>query len=130
MALDDFTHFLFTHDGYTRTVYRRGSGPGVVIMHVLPGMIPEVIDFGRRVADAGFTAFLPHMFGVPGRPLSTGYICGQFVRVCLRPTPSPPVNPARSPSSSARSVAGRIRSAAAPVWEQLACASPEDSRSR
>ncbi len=84
MALDDFTHFLFTHDGYTRTVYRRGSGPGVVIMHVLPGMIPEVIDFGRRVADAGFTAFLPHMFGVPGKPLSTGYISSQFVRVCLR----------------------------------------------
>src|SRR5262249_25555008 len=84
MALDDFTRFDFTHRGETRSVYRRGGGPGVIVMHVLPGMIPEVIDFGRRVADAGFTAYLPHMFGVPEKPLSNGYLYSQFFRVCLR----------------------------------------------
>jgi dienelactone hydrolase len=46
-------------------------------------MIPEVIDFGRRVVDAGFTAFLPQLFGVPGKPLSAGYLYGQAIRVCL-----------------------------------------------
>ena len=83
MALGDFTRFDFTSHGKTRAVYRRGSGPGVVMLHVLPGLIPEVIDFGRRVVDAGFTAFLPHLFGVPGKPLSAGYLYGQAIRVCL-----------------------------------------------
>jgi hypothetical protein len=33
MSLEGFESFAFTHDGKTRTVFRRGSGPGVVVMH-------------------------------------------------------------------------------------------------
>jgi dienelactone hydrolase len=83
MALAGFDQFSFTHDGATRTVYRRGSGPGVVIMHEIPGITPPVAEFARRVADAGFTAFLPHMFGTPGKPLSTLYMVEQLARVCI-----------------------------------------------
>jgi dienelactone hydrolase len=83
MALAGFDQFPFTHDGATRPVYRRGSGPGVVIMHEIPGITPPVAEFARRVADAGFTAFLPHMFGTPGKPLSTGYMIGEIVRACI-----------------------------------------------
>jgi dienelactone hydrolase len=84
MTLDDSTTFPFTYAGATRTMYPQGAGPAVIILHVLPGMIPEVIDVARRVVYAGFTAYLPHLFGEPGRKLSNRYICQQFVNVCLR----------------------------------------------
>jgi len=83
MALAGFDQFSFTHDGATRTVYRRGSGPAVVIMHEIPGITPPVAEFARRVADAGFTAFLPHMFGTPGKPLSTLYMIEELARACI-----------------------------------------------
>ncbi len=83
MQLDGFDTFPFTHDGATKTVYRRGHGPAVVIMHEVPGITPPVAEFARRVADAGFTAYLPSLFGTPGKPLSTGYMVGQLARVCI-----------------------------------------------
>jgi dienelactone hydrolase len=83
MALEGFEEFTFTHDGATRTVYRAGRGPGVVIMHEIPGITPQVAAFAQRVAEAGFSAFLPHMFGTPGRPLSMPYALGQMARACI-----------------------------------------------
>lgn len=83
MALEGYGHFDFTADGVTKTVYRRGTGPAVVVMHEIPGITPPVEAFATRVADAGFTAFLPHMFGTPGKPLSAGYALGQIARVCI-----------------------------------------------
>ena len=82
-ALDGFAESSFTHDGETRAVYRRGSGPGVVVMHEIPGITPSVAEFSRRVADAGFTVALPHLFGTPGKPLSTPYAAGQLLRACI-----------------------------------------------
>jgi len=81
--LDGFELSSFTHDRVTRPLYRRGDGPGVVVMHEIPGITPEVADFGRRVAGAGFTAVLPEMFGTAGKPLSNGYLVGQMVRACI-----------------------------------------------
>jgi len=83
MSLDGFETFLFTHDGVTRTVYRRGHGPAVVVMHEIPGITPQVAEFARRVAEAGFTVYLPHLFGVPGKPISNGYLLGQMARACI-----------------------------------------------
>lgn len=83
MPLEGFDGFAFTHDDATRTVYRRGRGPAVVVMHEIPGITPEVACFARRVADEGFTVFLPHLFGTPGKPLSTGYMLGQMVAACV-----------------------------------------------
>ncbi len=83
MALDGFDCFAFAEGEATRDVYRRGSGPGVVVMHEIPGITPEVAGFARRVADEGFTVYLPHMFGTPGKPLSAGYHAGQLARACI-----------------------------------------------
>jgi dienelactone hydrolase len=83
MSLAGFDTFPFTHDGATRTVYRRGSGPAVVVMHEIPGITPQVAEFARRVADAGFTVYLPHLFGTPGKPLSTPYMLAQMGRACI-----------------------------------------------
>src|SRR5262245_42608161 len=83
MALDGYRSFEFGHDGATKTVYRRGAGPGVVIVHEVPGITPPVEAFANRVADAGFTVFIPHLFGTPGKPLSVGYALGQMARACI-----------------------------------------------
>lgn len=83
MPLDGFDSFEFTHDGRTLTVFRRGRGPGVVVMHEVPGITPEVARFATRVADSGFTVFAPVMFGTPGRPLSAGYGLSSMLHCCI-----------------------------------------------
>ncbi|MGA2036379.1 MAG: dienelactone hydrolase family protein [Acidimicrobiales bacterium] len=64
--LDDFARSEFTHAGKTRAVYRKGSGPAVVVIEELPGITPGVLGFARRVTDLGCTAAVPHLFGEPG----------------------------------------------------------------
>ncbi len=66
--LTDFEHTTFTHDGKTRDVYRKGTGPAVIVMAEIPGITPNVADFARRVAAIGCTAVMPVLFGTPGRP--------------------------------------------------------------
>jgi dienelactone hydrolase len=83
MTLEGFEETTFTHDGKTRSVYRRGKGPGVVVMHEIPGIYPAVATFATRVADAGFTVAMPHLFGVVGRPLSSGYLASSMLGACV-----------------------------------------------
>jgi dienelactone hydrolase len=83
MALEGYDAFAFTHDGATRTVYRRGEGAGVVIIHEVPGITPAVERFANSVVDAGFTVYLPHLFGVPGRPESAAYIARGMLGACI-----------------------------------------------
>lgn len=65
-ALADFEKSDFTHFGETRTIYRRGSGPAVIIIAEIPGITPKVLNFARKVADIGCTAVLPSLFGIDG----------------------------------------------------------------
>jgi dienelactone hydrolase len=81
--LTDFAQSTFTHDGVTRPIYRKGAGPGVVVIHEIPGITPRVAGFARRVVDSGFTVVLPSLFGEPGRPPSTPYILTQISRACV-----------------------------------------------
>lgn len=82
-ALSDFTETTFTHEGKTRAVFRKGTGPAVIVIHEIPGITPDVADFGRRVADAGLTAVLPALFGNPGRPMSVPYVAQSFLPACV-----------------------------------------------
>lgn len=82
-ALADFTTFSFEHAGRQRPVYRRGSGPGVIVMHEIPGIIPQVARFARYVADADMTAFVPSLFGVPGKPAGRFYAARELARACI-----------------------------------------------
>jgi dienelactone hydrolase len=82
-VLEGFGQQQFSHDGRARSVYRRGRGPGVVLMHEIPGITPEVARFARWVADAGFAVALPNLFGTPGRPATPGYVAGQLLRACV-----------------------------------------------
>jgi dienelactone hydrolase len=65
--LGDFETRSFGYDGKVRRVFRKGSGPAVIVIAEIPGITPKVAEFGRRVADIGCTAVLPHLFGTPGR---------------------------------------------------------------
>lgn len=68
--LGDYERDTFTWDGKQRDVYRRGTGPAVLVIAEMPGITPAVIDFADRVVDLGCTAVLPHLFGIPGAPMT------------------------------------------------------------
>ena len=40
----------------------------MLVMHEVPGLYPEVVEFGRWVAEAGFTVWMPSVIGTPGKP--------------------------------------------------------------
>jgi dienelactone hydrolase len=82
-ALQGFEHTTFTAEGDTRAVYRTGSGPAVIVISEIPGITPNVARFARFVADAGFTAVMPHVFGDDGRAVSNGYAAGSIARACI-----------------------------------------------
>ncbi len=73
----------FTAAGLTRDVYRRGSGPGVVVIHEIPGITPKVAQFANDVVDAGFTVVMPSLVGTPGKEVSNGYVLGSMAKVCV-----------------------------------------------
>jgi dienelactone hydrolase len=67
----------------THPTYRKGAGPGVVIVHEIPGITPEVLRFADEVVDRGFTVVLPHLFGDPGAAASAGQIVKAIAHVCV-----------------------------------------------
>jgi len=84
-VLKDYTSFQFESGPWTREVFRRGRGPGVIIMHEIPGLHPQVIRFADHVAAAGMTVFMPSFFGEPGRPYGIGYTIKESMKaVCIR----------------------------------------------
>src|SRR5436309_15953960 len=61
-----FTEFSFTAKGITHRVFRKGAGPAGLVMHELPGMVPQCIALGEAIADHGFLVHLPLFYGEPG----------------------------------------------------------------
>ncbi|MFY0569860.1 dienelactone hydrolase family protein [Archangium lansingense] len=64
--LDDFTRRSITLDDITKGVYVAGTGPAVIVMAEMPGISPQVARFSRWVRDAGFTVYMPSLFGRDG----------------------------------------------------------------
>lgn len=65
-ALEDFTAREVTLDGATKVVQVTGAGPAVIVLPEMPGISPQVARFARWVRDAGFTAYVPSLFGRDG----------------------------------------------------------------
>lgn len=66
---DDLADFLarpIAVDGIEKRVYVSGQGPGVIVMAEMPGISPQVMRFARWVRQAGFTVYLPSLFGRDG----------------------------------------------------------------
>ena len=84
-ALSEYDEAAFSHGGRTRKVFKRGSGPAVIVIHEMPGLHPLVVRFADRVAASGMTAYCPSLFGEPGRPVSTGYALREMIAgICIR----------------------------------------------
>jgi dienelactone hydrolase len=81
--LDDFERRHLTLLGTERLVFVAGNGPAVVVISEMPGITPQVARFARFVRDAGFTVWMPTLFGTPGRPLSRGYVLMSVGRACI-----------------------------------------------
>ncbi|MBO1767257.1 dienelactone hydrolase family protein [Allobranchiibius sp. GilTou38] len=81
--LDGWTRAEYDADGRTHDIYRRGTGPGVIVIHEIPGMTPEVIEFADEVVAAGCTVVMPHLFGDPGRKVSAGYAAAIVPQLCV-----------------------------------------------
>jgi len=82
-AIDTWVKSSFTAAGLTRDVYRKGSGPGVVVVHEIPGITPKVLAFADDVVAAGFTVVLPSLVGKPGREVSGRYLASSMLQVCV-----------------------------------------------
>ncbi len=81
--LTDFDCRKITLLGRTRDVYVAGSGPAVIVMSEMPGIYEYVAKFARYVRDAGFTVYMPHMFGEAGRPPDNWYNVRSVARACI-----------------------------------------------
>src|SRR6476620_1173610 len=64
--LDDFDRRQITLNGNTKVVYVTGTGPAVIVMTEMPGISPHVARFSRWVREAGFTVYMPSLFGRDG----------------------------------------------------------------
>jgi dienelactone hydrolase len=82
-AVPGFDCTSLTLDGKPRDVYRRGSGRAVIVMSEVPGITPQVARFATRVADAGFSVWMPQLFGTPMQKLTPGSVANTLARVCI-----------------------------------------------
>jgi dienelactone hydrolase len=65
MELPGFERTDFSAGGVSKPVYLAGAGPAVVLIHELPGMVPECVELGRRIAAEGYSVYMPLLFGEP-----------------------------------------------------------------
>ncbi|WP_219894014.1 dienelactone hydrolase family protein [Aquisediminimonas profunda] len=64
--LEDFQLRSIDLLGQARRVWVTGNGPAVIVMTEMPGISPHVARFARWVREAGFTVYMPHLFGKDG----------------------------------------------------------------
>lgn len=83
MSVEGFDQTQFEDALGTWPLYLRGSGPGVVVLHEVPGITDEVARFSRRVADAGFTVAMPSLFGQPGVGYTARPTLSALGRACI-----------------------------------------------
>jgi dienelactone hydrolase len=69
--------------GVSHPTYRKGTGPGVIVIHEIPGITPTVIAFAQEVVDAGFTVVMPSLFGTPEAPMTALNAARSLARVCV-----------------------------------------------
>ncbi len=86
-AMDRYVRTSFTYNGVMRETYstKRDDGPGVLLMHELPGLSPGTFDLADFLADEGFRVTMPLMFGRPGQGgRGCGIFPGMAQTLCIR----------------------------------------------
>ncbi|MEH6402014.1 MAG: dienelactone hydrolase family protein [Sneathiella sp.] len=81
--LEDFISKEITLNNVTKRVHVAGTGPAVIVMTEMPGISPEVARFSRWVRDAGFTVYMPSLFGTDGAVPNVKEGAEVFQRACV-----------------------------------------------
>lgn len=81
--LASWTASEHTADAKTFPTYRKGTGPGVIVIHEIPGLTDKVIGFGEEVVAAGYTVVMPSLFGTPEAPFGVTSLAKAFPQVCI-----------------------------------------------
>ena len=81
--LEDFKRREIALDGVAKAVYVAGAGPAVIVMTEMPGISPHVARFARWVRDAGFTVYMPSLFGRDGAVPEEEEGIAVFQRACV-----------------------------------------------
>lgn len=88
--LSSYQRELFVEPDASMVIYRKGTGPAVLVITELPGISPQVLGFADMVVASGCTAILPDLFGVAGkdflslsRPARLAYALTTVVKVCI-----------------------------------------------
>ncbi len=81
--LKDFEARQITLEGTPKVVHVSGTGPGVIVMTEMPGISPHVARFARWVRDAGFTVYMPSLFGRDGAVPAVEEGTETFRRACM-----------------------------------------------
>ncbi|TAM85579.1 MAG: dienelactone hydrolase, partial [Jatrophihabitans sp.] len=72
-----------TTGGVAHPTYRKGDGPGVIVIHEVPGITPKVIAFAEEVVARGFTVVMPSLFGRPQADPTAAESLRSIARVCV-----------------------------------------------
>ncbi len=62
-VLDGWVAGEHAASGVSHPTYRKGTGPGVVVISEIPGITEDVIAFSEEVVGLGCTVVMPHLFG-------------------------------------------------------------------
>ncbi len=81
--LEDFDHRPITIDAVRKMVHVAGSGPAVIVMAEMPGISPQLARFSRWVREAGFTVYMPSLFGRDGSVAEAEEGVAVFQKACL-----------------------------------------------
>jgi dienelactone hydrolase len=82
-ALEDFEPRMLTLEGVAKVVHVTGAGPAVIVMTEMPGISPHVARFSRWVRDAGFTVYMPSLFGRDGAVPGVEEGAATLQRACM-----------------------------------------------
>ena len=73
----------FSAAGFTHDVYRKGEGPGVLLIPEIPGIHPGVLALGNYLVDNGFSVAIPSLYGTPEAPAMSPAMPAVLARACV-----------------------------------------------
>ena len=87
MTIDQYEKTSFTFDGKTRDVFRRGTGPAVIVIAEMPGHHPRCrskFADGLSTSDARRCCRICSV--MPGRAMTAGYaMSSMLLPACVSP---------------------------------------------
>jgi dienelactone hydrolase len=81
-AIGGFREEIFSADGRSLTLFRKGTGPAVILLHELPGLTSETVEFAESIVEDGFHVVMPLLFGRPLQDSMIGLL--KFPVMCVR----------------------------------------------